>query len=329
MDLLSCDHFKYISTFLSLSAKLCLRHTSTKFICIKIENKLDLHIDIFDDAIEHDNPILLIYLEKCGYKLTLRTFFRSIGSNSFNIVKWCIKESHFKDDVEKYKGRTDSSLTPVSIAAGANSLSILKLLIEEKYYIDSLSLFNAVKNQNEEMINILLEFCTITYQTFTEAVRNFKILKLLYSHLDHEYDDIFGVNSWILNAASRIGNIDIVKWMMEKGATLTEQSTIYATEGGNLELLEFLIENDAPYNYCTIFCTAMRYGRLHILDWVLKCDGRIPCHIILYVTNGEADFIPKIEWLLTNSYTLTEFDLKELKRLNDKDVNLFLRSTHY
>jgi len=74
MDLLSCDHFKYISTSYHWVAKLCLRHTSTKFICIKIENKLDLHIDIFDDAIEHDNPILLIYLENV-YKLTLRNFF--------------------------------------------------------------------------------------------------------------------------------------------------------------------------------------------------------------------------------------------------------------
>jgi hypothetical protein len=319
MDILSADHVRYISTFLPLSSKVFLRHTSTKFICINIEPLINLHIYIVNDAISQDNPKLLEYLREIGYKLTSRIFSASIARGALKNVQWCLEKSSFRKEL------TMVGKKEYIIFASSNKLNVLEYLIEVwKCHVPQDALSKAIENKNEDMVSFLLPYCKVYPDELTTAIKsqNINILKNVLSVFRYTHTSFY---TWV---ACETGNMDIVKFLLEQKFEFDTASYIYAIKSGNINLLEFMInEHGVEVDYNIAFNKALEYGHLHILDWVIP-NCQIPPNVIDIIINSDyiTDLVLVVKWLLSNGYSLTQHDITELKSLSCDYVKLFLQS---
>jgi Ankyrin repeats (3 copies)/Ankyrin repeat len=74
---------------------------------------------------------------------------------------------------------------------------------------------------------------------------------------------------WAMADATKGGNMEIVKFMIEKGATNFARAMCYAAEGGEMEIVKLMIEKGAT-NFNTGMKTAARGGHMDIVKFMIE-----------------------------------------------------------
>jgi hypothetical protein len=319
MEFFCCDLVRHISSFLPSSSKICLRHTSTKFICVGLGN--DPNLGVMEDAITYDNPKLLEYLHLVGYKITKDLFAFCITNNAFKNIKWYLEHPL------NYFSFFDKSGF-MNVSAKANNLNILKYLIEvwgSDQLMSNDILESAIVNKNEEMINTILGYCGhLSPILIIDAIRSqsISIIEKIWNLLPLKNEDN------CMNIACETGNIDVVEFLLQKKCRFTDNSCTWAARSGNLEFLKLISrQHEVPIYLFEIFDVALEYGYIDILNWILPNYG-IPTNVIhrviIYSRGGKT--VTVLQWLLNNDYLFTDADIIKLKTIGDDDVDAFLQS---
>jgi hypothetical protein len=326
MNLLSNDHIKYMSSFLSPSTKIILRHTSIKFICLKIEH----NEDIVDDATIYDNPALISYLKSCNYTLTPKVFWRAIYFSSLNILKWCI------EGPGSIYGLVPSKLDK-NVVEHAVNVEVLDYLIKNEYDVSERAVISAIKNKNMDMIKRLVKDFKVTTYLLTHAIKsqNISVISCIFDKIksdEHLVDGYYISNEYVMEISCSTGNLEIVKWFEEKSFTLVQRDIYTAIDSGSIEMIEYVLSKGFKIPFTYLYQTAVVNGFLHILNWAIdkyknsldKYDYSL--NIIHYIPNPETEHtIPVLEWLLAHNYSFKNNDINRLKNISN-NVKVFLRS---
>jgi len=73
----------------------------------------------------------------------------------------------------------------------------------------------------------------------------------------------------IINTFIKNGDLDIVKYLVEKGAKIDESSVSYAARNGNLELVKYLVEKGAKIGFDAVSYAAGN-GNLELVEYLLE-----------------------------------------------------------
>jgi len=95
-----------------------------------------------------------------------------------------------------------------------------------------------------------------------------KMLKLnRNSYLDNNAE-------YVMHGAAQVGNIDILKWMIDNGYPRYERATTYAVKGNQFKTLKWLINNDFKIGQMAVYYAAGK-GYMDILNFLVidkKCE---------------------------------------------------------
>jgi hypothetical protein len=84
-----------------------------------------------------------------------------------------------------------------------------------------------------------------------------------------EYKDRKDIFNWAMDEAAEGGHMEIVKLMIEKGATAFNSAMVYAAEGGNMEIVKLMIEKGATaFNSAMVY--AVRGGHMEIVKFMIE-----------------------------------------------------------
>jgi hypothetical protein len=81
-------------------------------------------------------------------------------------------------------------------------------------------------------------------------------------------------DSWTMRAASRQGNLAMVKYCVENGCPMHEYACWNAAEEGHLDVLKYLHENDCPWSSSAFFYAHLN-NHVDCLNYLIeqKCEG--------------------------------------------------------
>ena len=95
-------------------------------------------------------------------------------------------------------------------------------------------------------------------------------------------------------AASRRGNLDIMKWLKSKDCAWDERVFTISSKNGNLSIMRWLKENGCPWNEFT-FAAAAFNGDLEIMKWLKQND--CPWSAATLTSAVENGRLENIKWL--------------------------------
>lgn len=166
--------------------------------------------------------------------------YHAVLGGHFDIVKWCIEENYNKSE----KWRFESSD-----------------LTREVFLV-------SVENFNLEQLIWLKDmgyFCTCEKELESAAQRgDLQILKWLKS------EGCKLNKSSLIDFAAKSGNISVIEWLRRKGCKFTRKTCLVAVENGHLNLLKWLISQNAPFKGKEICLAAIQSRQFDILDWALS-----------------------------------------------------------
>eukprot|EP00953_Heterococcus_sp_UTEX-ZZ885_P000624 864-Heterococcus_DN1.PRE.1 len=76
----------------------------------------------------------------------------------------------------------------------------------------------------------------------------------------------------VTDHAARGGNVDMLKWLNEKGLDFTENTFKYGAMGGSFPVLQYLHDQNCPWDH-EVSGEAARHGELTALKWLLEHDA--------------------------------------------------------
>lgn len=166
------------------------------------------------------------------------------------------------------------------VAAGAGKLDILKWLCRSKFP-DSAVCHSAASNGH------------------------FKVLKYL-----HKNNVPLG--EWTFDAAIAHGDLEIIKWLFSKRYEVSPTGEIFhnetcecAAEGEHIDVLQWLIENNCPFDRNKCIISAASGGQLNMLKWLCNNYNNnnnhltIPMLCICAASGGHAHIL---QWLQDCNY---------------------------
>jgi ankyrin repeat protein len=105
---------------------------------------------------------------------------------------------------------------------------------------------------------------------------NFEVLKYLYGQVNRDGHILAG-DSVTCEFAARLGHIDILKYLIEKGCGIDRFCCDQAVKGGNIEILKYLREIGCKWNSNVCYAAALN-GHLDILRYIRESDPELPWH---------------------------------------------------
>lgn len=102
------------------------------------------------------------------------------------------------------------------------------------------------------------------------------------------------LSSKTLEHASRNGNLDVMKWLKEKGCLWGTNTFDSASENGNLNNMKWLKDNGCPWGKST-FWKAARNGNLENMKWIK--DNGCPWGKCTFWKAAENGNMENIKWI--------------------------------
>ena len=138
-------------------------------------------------------------------------------------------------------------------------------------------------NWNEEVKQLILENETgINNNTLLMDASRLGNLEILKFSIERGADINYKMgNQTALIEASAGGHLEIVKYLVENGAEDINNALMSASASGHLETVKYLIENGANINITnhltdrTILMTAVRNGNLEVVQYLIECGADV------------------------------------------------------
>lgn len=91
-----------------------------------------------------------------------------------------------------------------------------------------------------------------------------------YSDLEFINDNIFDYCWKCCQYAVKNGNLELLKWLQTQNCRIVHSVAEIAADHGQLHILEWIIENDFPYNTNDLYRSSIRGGHIDIFKWLLS-----------------------------------------------------------
>ena len=188
-------------------------------------------------------------------------------------------------------------------AATGGHLNIIKWLIDNgHHYPEEISGFNygVGRGGNVQILELLLEKWETCGGSLTDGASEGGHLNFLKQLESKKMLDI--TNNTVICAA-RGGNIQVMKYLLEKGAKLDAKSLQTAIDNGQLEMAKWMLENGCSLENISIK-TAAGKGYLKIVKWALENRCKYEANAALSAVNSGQ--LRVVEYLHTNGFELHE-----------------------
>lgn len=270
------DMFEYLVILNKLNKSASLYtviHNRYNIFKYMISNKLYIHMSTLRHAVELGNYKLVKFLCKNKH------IYKHINYISCKNVIACIRNNHVKTlkylisigELEGYG--IDDARDIIHTAIESCNIEIIKLIIPgfDKRYIDTNYIIDVVKKNNVEVIKTLYELgvlfdnqiinvaAKLGHMNMVEYLKSlgFKISGHIFTTLlisgNNAIDNFIGDDDMIilpdtLDVAARVGHLQMLKWLCEKGYKFTEKTLDLAIQHQQLEVVKFLIENKCNHS---------------------------------------------------------------------------------
>jgi len=143
------------------------------------------------------------------------------------------------------------------------------------------------------------------------------------SDLKHiEENNIKQLNSF-LSEASKLGKIELVKEVIEKGADDFDWAMIQAAENGHMEIVELMITNGAKY-FDTAMAWAAENGHMEIVELMITNGAKdFNLSMISAARNGHLEIV---ELMITNGAKFFHASMRSAKRNGHMEIVKYLKS---
>ena len=102
---------------------------------------------------------------------------------------------------------------------------------------------------------------------------------------------VLNSNSILLNDACKNGDLELVKYLVEKGVHVDDYAIRYASEYGHFEIVKYLFEKGAPISDWAISNASM-HGHLEIVKYLFEKGASIDIHAIHWaLRSGRIDVV--------------------------------------
>lgn len=261
-----------------------------------------VHVNLVHAAIIHRTPKILNYLLTLGASPDTCIYgdpalLVAIKTRNIKIVNILLNHNA---DVNK-PGREGVSLLAVSIKWSMTNYEIPKLLIE----------FGADINYNIGSTSILSMFCNLP--------NSLEVVKLLFDkgvrHITN-YEE--GFSDPPIMSAIDSGNLEIVKFLFERGADINISNSYYtplskASSNGYIDIVKFLVENGAIIETknkrgMNALMEASKYNYTEIVKFLVDRGARVDVEI--------AKESPLIYAAMNKNYDLLKYFIEILENKN-------------
>lgn len=193
MNSLPIDIRKKIGEFLGVGDIVCLRHASKLFICLKVETSWRGQDDIIKDLIKYDRLDLIEYFtslklrKSSKYELNYKMLKEAVKTGALDIVIKIVNHKYEKTHADRFN---DSGLC--SEAAKYGHFDVLKFLHKNNYKLSTLSLDNAIKFGDINIVKWLINECNVKPHDYhvTTSVKHGRLEILIYllTYIKIEYN---------------------------------------------------------------------------------------------------------------------------------------------
>lgn len=214
------------------------------------ENGANIDNDIFTEAYENrDIKFIKCFIEQDSTLIEFRDrsgntpLSKAISTNDLELARILVKQ-----------GLTITGETAIeAIQSGANDVA--KFFINENSWLINFKvryynapLRTAARHKNLEMVNFLVEKgASIDRFVLSSAARSgsIDVVKLVAEFLINKDPKLVGYACEALAKAAESGNLEVVKFFVEKGAMITPREINAAARSGSVDVVKFLI-NERP-----------------------------------------------------------------------------------
>lgn len=97
-----------------------------------------------------------------------------------------------------------------------------------------------------------------------------------------EYSKLFPVSKYasvdsrffgLMTFAAKEGSLPLLKWARERKCTWTRAAFLDALDKGDLDILQWMVDNGCPFDRQLVCSQAARTGHVHVLEWTQKKLG--------------------------------------------------------
>lgn len=196
-----------------------------KYECLvyAIENGCPCDNDICNDAVKFSDLKYLYYLISKGFKYNYYTLIIAIDNKNNNAIKY-LHENH--DLIDKYR---DFSVNLYESAINTNNIEYIKYLYEHNYIWNESTWINAINSSNIEILDYLYD-----------------------NNCPYKFEKI-------CKYTAKNGNLNILKYLHEKGFPLNIKVAQKAAKHGHYDILVYLHENKCPWD--GMICAYSLYKR--------------------------------------------------------------------
>lgn len=257
------------------------------------KKNMDFDDDLLCVAVKSGNIDMLEYLKENGCKISRYAMINAAEQKQLSIMKWL------------YANECPLHIDVFNQALKHYDILVIKWLLENKCPCDSDTLQYAIHTGNLKLIKVLIKKkCKVNHEVFFEAVKkgNLDILEYIYKFYekirfdineylsDNEYDIyLYAIKSknidvlyWLeknrytnikrqlnLEEAAETGDVNIVKWFVQRGCNIERYTLRGAIISNNIELIQYLLTDRGN----TIDYNELNYLKLEhytVLKWLYK-----------------------------------------------------------
>jgi Ran GTPase-activating protein (RanGAP) involved in mRNA processing and transport len=191
------------------------------------------------------------------------------------------------------------------IAAKNGQLDCLIFLHEENFSWDERAFTLAARNGHLKCLKYLYEKkCPYDKEEICKLVVEYGHLEcLIFAHENGFPWDEFK----ICNKATKYGKFDCLKYLTEKGCLLNEKTFINAAKFGNLQILNWLVENNCKISTSAdVYEYAAEKNNVEMMEWFFS-KGCVFSDEIFKISFKDSSELMK-EWLRGKGFELPESD---------------------
>lgn len=249
----------------------------------------------------------LKWLREHGYKLSVFCTKAAANSRNYTMLRWCIENDC------PFNNTLISSLCS---AGTKEAIAILDLLYKNnaeftQYSCGKLSVSGNIEAMEwGERNGLLSEF------NYYHAVENGHqhIVEFLYDYDKRTNWSLDGMNdTMICEKAARCCNLQLVRWLHEKGYPWDEGIFADVVRSGDIEFFDYLLEQGFTLNYeCYLVVPLVTKNTCDVLDWLISHNCPLPppeerssCYLTI---------LPLIDVLINSKSTVELDDYKNFEQ---------------
>jgi len=237
-------------------------------------------------AIKHSLQTVKLFVDK-GCPVTWKDFVQAANTKDKEMIEY------FTSLIEK---KIPRDVNIINALAQIGNLELVQKFLTDKH-CDKFTMSMAIRSGNKELVTRLYKIkCPMSPEPFTMMVHSKNLRLAIYLRDLTVLGKDTVKDKQALQTAARLGELEIMKWLLENGWELDVNVFNHAAKsesGNSIEILEWLIKNKCPHNFLHAYQSAKNKK---VRKWIYDEAGDDVNKVIDNLIKIREDKLKVVKW---------------------------------